>query len=80
MTDIFAVEIPTRTAGLAVRAEAGFRFYASDQTFAALEGRSYDRLEDIHTDVRRLAKTPRVPALSRTRGKRRARQGPRGRA
>lgn len=71
MTDIFAVEMPTRTAGLAVRAAAGFRFYASDHAFAALENRSYDRLEDIHADVRRLAKAPKVPARSRHRGKRR---------
>jgi hypothetical protein len=73
MTDIFAVELPTHTAGLAVRAERGFRFYASDHAFAGLEGRSYDRLRDIHADVRRLAKTPKVPASSRRRGKRRAR-------
>jgi hypothetical protein len=78
MTDIFAVEMPTRTAGLAVRAEAGFRFYASDQTFAALEGRSYDRLEDIHADVRRLAKAPRVPTLSRPRSRRRAQRSRQG--
>ena len=55
MTDIYAVEMPTRTAGLAVRAEQGFRFYASDHAFAVLEQRRYARLDDIYADVRRLA-------------------------
>ncbi|HXC27213.1 MAG TPA: hypothetical protein VNV38_04600 [Stellaceae bacterium] len=71
MTDIFAVETPTRTVGLAVRAEAGFRFYASDHAFAGLEGRDYNQLEDIRADVRRLTAAPRMPASSRHRGKRR---------
>jgi hypothetical protein len=75
MTDIFAVEMRTRTAGLAVRADQGFRFYASDHAFAGLEGRSYDRLEDIQADVRRLGVTPRVAAASRRRGKHRAQRG-----
>jgi hypothetical protein len=60
-------------AGLAVRAEAGFRFYASDHAFASLEGRNYRRLQDIHADVRRLAEAPTIPALSQRRGKRRTR-------
>ncbi len=71
MTDIFAVEMPTRTAGLAVRAETGFRFYASDHAFAGLEGRSYRRLQDIQADVRRLAAGPKVPATSQRRRKHR---------
>ncbi|HWB49487.1 MAG TPA: hypothetical protein VG651_10285 [Stellaceae bacterium] len=75
MTDIYAVETPTRAAGLAVRAEAGFRFLAADLAFAGLEGRSYARLEDIKADVRRLAATPHRPAPSRRRGKRRAASG-----
>ena len=71
MTNIFAIETSARTAGLAVRNEADFRFYASDHAFVALEGRTYVRLEDIRADVRRLAKTPSVPGSSRRRGKRR---------
>lgn len=73
MTNIFAVETPKRTAGLAIRNEADFRFYAADHAFVILEGRSYVRLEDIRADVRRLAKTANVTGLSRRRGKRRAR-------
>jgi hypothetical protein len=73
MTNIFAVETAERTAGLAIRNEADFRFYASDHAFVALEGRSCTRLQDIQADVRRLAETPNVPDSSRRRGKRRAR-------
>jgi len=62
MTDIFAIETPTRTVGLAVRADAGFRFYASDQAFIGLEGPSYRRLEDIRKGVRRLAEARQAPA------------------
>lgn len=75
MTDIFAVETSTRTVGLAVRAEAGFRFYASDHAFASLEGRNYRRVEDIQADIRRVAEAPRFPAPSHGRGKHRARRG-----
>jgi hypothetical protein len=70
MIDIFAIETSARTAGLAVRAAAGFRFYASDHAFAGLEGRSYRRLEDIRTDVSRLASARQVPALARRPGRR----------
>jgi hypothetical protein len=73
MTNIFAIETSARTAGLAVRNEADFRFYASDHAFVALEGRTYVRLEDIRADVRRLADTPTQPTSSRRRGKQRAR-------
>ena len=55
MTDIFAIETSTRSAGFPVRAEAGFRFYATDRTFSGLEQRRYRRIEDIYADVQRLA-------------------------
>jgi hypothetical protein len=62
MTDIFAIETPTRTVGLAVRADAGFRFYASDHAFVGLEGHSYRRLEDIQKSIRLLTEGQQVPA------------------
>jgi hypothetical protein len=65
MTDIFAIDTPARSAGLAVRGEAGFHFYASDPAFSGLERRSYRRLEDIHKEVSRLASARGVPALAR---------------
>jgi hypothetical protein len=71
MTDIFAIETPARTAGLAVRAAAGFRFHACDDAFVGLEDRRYRRLEDIHQDVSRLAGARRVPAAARRPGRHR---------
>jgi hypothetical protein len=71
MTDIFAVETPTRTVWLAVRANTGFHFYASDQAFTGLEGRRYGRLEDLQAEIGRLIRTPRTPARSRRSGRRR---------
>jgi hypothetical protein len=62
MTDIFAIETPTRTVGLAVRADAGFRFYASDHAFVGLERRRYRRLEDIQKSVRQLTEARQIPA------------------
>ena len=46
MFDIFAVETATGTAGLAVRTETGFRFYAADHALAVLETRRYAAIED----------------------------------
>jgi hypothetical protein len=71
MTDIFAVETPTRTVGLAVRADTGFCFYASDQAFAGLEGRHYGRLEDLQAEIGRVARTPNPPARSQRSGRHR---------
>jgi hypothetical protein len=55
MTVIYAIETPPGTAGLAVRAASGFRFYAADGLFAALEDRRWPRLAEIHSAVNRLA-------------------------
>jgi hypothetical protein len=71
MTDIFAIETPARTAGLAVRAKTGFRFYASDHAFAGLEGRSYRTLEDVRADVSRLTSARHIPSPARRPGRRR---------
>jgi hypothetical protein len=71
MPDIFAIETPARTAGLAVRGDTGFLFYASDHAFVGLEGRSYRRLEDIRTQVSRLASARQVPTPARRPGRRR---------
>jgi hypothetical protein len=55
MADIYAIDTPAGTAGLAVRGAEGFHFYAADHLFAMLEGRRWRRLVEIHTAVNRLA-------------------------
>ena len=51
MPQSFAVETKHGVAGLLVRVQRGFRFYASDQAFAALEDRRYRRIEDARIDI-----------------------------
>lgn len=68
MSDFFVVETATRIAGLAVRAEHGFRFYASDHAFARLEGRRYARIEDLHIDISRITGDRPTEIQGRRRG------------
>ncbi len=68
MSEIFAVETAAGTAGLAVRAGSGFRFYASNHAFAELETRRYRRIEEIQTDINRLVTSPRPPVAVQQRG------------
>lgn len=69
MTDIYAIATPTGTVGLATRTAPGFRFYASHHQFATLESRRYTRLEEIHTDIKRLADATRPPVVTRQNGR-----------
>jgi len=70
MTDIFALERRTCPVSLSLRAEAGFRLYASRHASTCLEGRRFNGLEDIQAHVRHFADAPRVPASSRHPGMR----------
>jgi hypothetical protein len=70
MTDIYAIETSVGTAGLAVRDASGFRFYAADHVFTALENQQYARLAEIYTAVNRLAAAPSKPPKDGRRRKR----------
>jgi hypothetical protein len=74
MSRIYVVETATRTAGLAVPAESGLRFYASDHAFAALEKRRYARIKDIQADVNRLAASASDTCIVGGNGSRRTRK------
>ena len=50
-----AVEVQRRTVGVAVRCEAGIRFFATDPRLFHLEGHAFARLADLEREVR---KTP----------------------
>jgi len=54
MTDVYAIEIFGRTAGLAVRALSGFIFYSSDPLFDRIDGRTYRRRSAIHASVKEI--------------------------
>ncbi|MBV8651845.1 MAG: hypothetical protein JO255_10290 [Alphaproteobacteria bacterium] len=51
MTDAFIIETKGRTAGIAVRDENDFQFYASDHLFSALENRRFRTLRVLHAAV-----------------------------
>ena len=49
------VEADRKAVGLAVRSGAGFRFFASDDVVARLEGRRFRSLNELERAVRRAA-------------------------
>lgn len=51
MSDRFLVEFERRAVGVAVRVPGGFRFFASDPTFSALEGRVFRRVRAMMRHV-----------------------------
>jgi hypothetical protein len=48
MADAFVIEFQDFTAGLAVRERGGFRFFASDTRFRALDEHKFRRVSEIH--------------------------------
>ncbi len=57
-TDAFVIETARHTAGIAVRERGGYRFYASDLLFYALDNRSFRGLRDLHAAIDRIAAPP----------------------
>jgi hypothetical protein len=64
--DAFVIQTDGETAGIVVRLERGFRFFAATNAFVALEGRSFRRPRDAQRAARehlravRLLRQPRV--------------------
>ena len=52
----FAVEWDRRTVGIAVKLEGGFVFYASDNDFAEMDGRTYARARALERHLNRIGK------------------------
>lgn len=71
-SDRFVIEADRRVVGVAVRVAGGFRFFASDPDFAALEGKTFARARSINHRVAQLARrrgrrssaAPLAPAAS----------------
>ena len=51
MTDAFVIETEDRAAGIAVRDAGGFRFFASDTLFTALDNLRFRSLHDVQACV-----------------------------
>ncbi len=52
MSSCFVVETEGRVVGLALRCQGGFRFFASDAGFRALDRRTFPRLRALLQAVR----------------------------
>jgi hypothetical protein len=55
-TQRFAVEFERRTVGIAVRVPGGFAFYASDERFEEMDGRTFPRARAIERQLRKVSK------------------------
>ena len=55
MTDAYVIETRDRAAGVAVRERSGFRFFAAEDPFYALDQRTFRRLGALHSAVEELA-------------------------
>jgi hypothetical protein len=60
MTDAIIIELPSRTAGIAVRERGGYRFYASERVFHAMDDRTFPRLRDLRAALDRVAANGRA--------------------
>jgi hypothetical protein len=59
MFDAYIIEVHSHPAGLVVRERSGFRFYASDPCFSALEHRLFGHPRDAERAARRHREAPR---------------------
>jgi hypothetical protein len=64
MTDSYVIETRDRAAGVAVRERSGFRFFAAEDPFYALDRRTFRHLRALHTAVEEIA-ARRAPDRSR---------------
>jgi hypothetical protein len=62
MASAHVIEVGNRTAGIVVREHGGFRFFASERPFQALDGALFRTLDQVDQATRaareRLRKTP----------------------
>ena len=57
LAQCFAIEDRRRTVGLACRVPNGFRFFAAEQPYFALEGMVFPRVRAVEKEVRQLSRT-----------------------
>jgi hypothetical protein len=55
MSDRFIVEADRKVVGVAIRTPGGFRFFASEPAYVALEGRTFSRTRNLIHSVSKLA-------------------------
>lgn len=57
MTDSLVIETAHHTAGVAVREQGGYRFYAADATFQPLDNRFFHRLRALQAAIDSLCRS-----------------------
>jgi hypothetical protein len=63
INDRFVVESDRRVVGIAVRSPGGYRFFASDEDFDQLEGRTFARARALASSVAKISRRlRRIPA------------------
>jgi hypothetical protein len=58
MADSLVIETARHTAGVAVREQGGYRFYAADPAFQPLDNRLFDELRALYAAVNSLSQSP----------------------
>jgi hypothetical protein len=51
MADAYIIETAGQTAGIVVRERHGVRFFASEPSFYALDGQTFDTIRAVHSAV-----------------------------
>jgi hypothetical protein len=57
MNDAHVIETSARTAGLAIRYDYGYRFFASDEAFYTMDGDHFPSIRALQAAVDRLGRT-----------------------
>jgi hypothetical protein len=65
MRDAFIIETRDRAAGVAVRDRSGFRFFASETPFYALDQRTFRHLRALHSAVEAIADSITKPGVAK---------------
>jgi len=79
MSDAYVIQTRGETAGIVVRAEDGFQFFASLPALIELEGHHFSDLSALHKAIARLGHTPDHASPNLPAWKRRARDPESGR-
>jgi len=62
MSDAYVIEVQDQAAGIVARERIGFRFYAAQPAFNALEGRIFDNPRKAEQAAQQIMRQRRAPA------------------
>ena len=65
MTDAYVIHTGEQTAGIVVREQGGFHFFATLPALFALEGRLFSGLGELHQEIERIRRARRAASHAR---------------